>query len=51
MRPLADAKAIALNAFALADEPLPAFPALCPAAISLAMPSMATAPVFLFPVV
>jgi hypothetical protein len=46
MRPLAEARAIAL-----ANEPLTEFPALCPTAIPLAMPLMATAPVFLSPVV
>lgn len=39
------------HAFTNAHEPLPAFPALCPAAISLAMPSMATALVFPSPMV
>jgi hypothetical protein len=36
---------IALNAFAQAHAPLPEFPALCPAAVPLALPSIATAPV------
>ncbi len=35
-----DAHAIALSAFAQAHEPLPDFPALCPAAVPLALPSM-----------
>lgn len=35
-----DAHAIALSAFAHAHEPLPNFPALCPAAVPLALPSM-----------
>jgi hypothetical protein len=35
-----DAHAIALDAFAHAHEPLPNFPALCPAAVPLALPSM-----------
>ena len=46
-----DAQAIALDAFAKAHEPLPEFPALCPAAVPLALPSMAPAPVFPSPVV
>ncbi len=46
-----DAHAIALNAFAKAHVPLPEFPALCPATVPLALPSMTTAPVFPSPVV
>jgi hypothetical protein len=44
-------RAITLNALAQAHEPLPDFPALCPAAVTLALPSMAPAPVFPSPVV
>jgi hypothetical protein len=46
-----DAQAIALHAFAHAHEPLPEFPALPPAPVALALPSMAPAPVFPSPVV
>ncbi len=46
-----DAQAIALDAFAKAHEPLPEFPALCPAPVALALPSTAPAPVFPSPVV
>ena len=46
-----DAQAIALDAFAHIHEPLPDFPALCPAAATLALPSIAPAPVFPSPVV
>jgi hypothetical protein len=46
-----DAHAIALDAFVHAHAPLPKFPALCPAAVPLARPSMAMAPVFPSPVV
>jgi hypothetical protein len=35
---------IALSVFAQAHEPLPDFPALCPAAVPLVLPSMASAP-------
>jgi hypothetical protein len=46
-----DAQAIALDAFAQAHAPLPEFPALPPAPVALALPSMAPAPVFPSPVV
>lgn len=46
-----DAQAITLSAFAQAHEPLPELPALPPAPVALALPSMATAPVFPSPVV
>jgi hypothetical protein len=46
-----DAHAIALDAFAHAHAPLPEFPALPPAALPLALPSMASTPVFPSPVV
>jgi hypothetical protein len=46
-----DARAIALHSFAQANAPLPEFPALCPAAVTLALPSMTPAPVFPSPVV
>jgi hypothetical protein len=46
-----DAQAIALNAFAQAHAPLPEFLALAPAAVPLALPLMAPAPVFPSPVV
>jgi hypothetical protein len=46
-----DAHAIALDAFAHAHAPLPKFPALPPAALPLALPSMASTPVFPSPVV
>jgi hypothetical protein len=45
-----DAHAIALDAFAHAHAPLPELLALCPAAVPLSLPSMATAPVFPSPV-
>ncbi len=35
-----DAHTIAFYSFAKAHEPLPEFPALCPAAVPLALPSM-----------
>ena len=46
-----DAHAIALVAFAQAHEPLPNFPTLCPAVVTLALPSMAPAPVLPSPMV
>jgi hypothetical protein len=46
-----DAHAITLDAFAHAHAPLPELPAFPPAGVALALPSMATAPVFPCPVV
>jgi hypothetical protein len=46
-----DAHTITLDAFAQAYATLPEFPALPPAAVLLALPSMAPAPVFPAPVV
>jgi hypothetical protein len=46
-----DAQVIALHTFAHIHEPLPEFSALCPAAVTLALPSTAPAPVFPSPVV
>jgi hypothetical protein len=46
-----DAQAIALHSFAQAHATLPEFPALCPAAVPLALPSIAPASVFPSPVV